>query len=78
MTGAFIYAEQRPAWTFDLLRGVLGVSAALALSALAALPVWLVLAALQYGDPREWWGLRASLVGVADHDVALSANRISS
>jgi CubicO group peptidase (beta-lactamase class C family) len=65
MTGSFLYAEQRPAWAHDLLRGALAAAAALALSVFIALPVWLLLAAVRYGDPREWWGLRATLAGAS-------------
>jgi len=65
LVGSFTYAERRSALLFDGLRWGLALAGLLALTALLALPIWLVLAALQYGDPREWWGLRATVVAAS-------------
>ena len=50
LTGTFTYAERRSALAADLLRWSLALASVLALTVLMALPIWLVLAALQYGD----------------------------
>lgn len=65
LTGGFAYLEQRPRWRVDVIRWPVLISAALSLTPLLMLLVWIVHA--RRAEPAGFWWLKACLVlcGVA-------------
>jgi CubicO group peptidase (beta-lactamase class C family) len=60
MAGGQLYAERRPRWRLDLVRGALAAAAAILATVFLVAIVWV--ARLRRAQPRGFWGLKCAML----------------